>query len=98
LYAYDNNKPEEVMEQKSPEHDKVYRFFVDRKQYESTKQFITGAQLRAIAHIDPAIGIFLEEHGHDKADRPITDTSSIDLAEPGVEKFYTVPPATFGLS
>lgn len=83
------------MEQKGEE-AKVFRFFVDGKQYESAQQYITGAQLRAIAHIDPGVGIFLEEHGHDKPDRQITDTSSINLGEPGVEKFYTVPPATFG--
>jgi Multiubiquitin len=80
------------------ESKKTYKFFVDGKQFETDQQNITGQQLRAIAQIAPGIAIFLEEHGHNKPDRQITDTSSINLGEPGVEKFYTVPPATFGAS
>jgi hypothetical protein len=88
--------PEDSMDQTSTEHTKMYRFFVDGKPYEWAQQYITGTQLRAVAHIEPNVGIFLEEHGQDKPDRQITDTSSINLAEPGVEKFYTIPPATMG--
>ena len=77
---------------------KAYKFFVDGKQFETDQQSITGQQLRMIAQIGPGIGIFLEEHGHNQPDRPITDSSSINLGEPGIEKFYTVPPATFGAS
>lgn len=84
------------MDQTSANHAKTYQLFVDGQRYEWPQQYITGAQLRALAHIEPNVGIFLEEHGHDKPDRPITDTSSINLAEPGVEKFYTIPPATMG--
>lgn len=75
---------------------KSYKFFVDGKQFETDQQSITGQQLRTIAQIPPNVGIFLEEHGHNQPDRQITDTTSIDLGKPGVEKFYTVPPATFG--
>jgi hypothetical protein len=75
---------------------KTFKFFVDGKQFESTNANITGADLRRIAQIPPTYGIFLEEHGHDKPDRQITDGTSIDLGAPGNEKFYTVPPATFG--
>jgi hypothetical protein len=78
------------------EHTKNYKFFVDSKQYESTSRNITGAQLRVIAQIPPTYGIFQEEHGQDKPDLQITDSSSIDLGAPGNDKFYTVPPATFG--
>jgi hypothetical protein len=85
------------MDQVSTTHPKEYHFLVDGKRYEWPHQYITGAQLRAVAHIEPNIGIFLEEPGPDKPDRPISDTSSINLAEPGIERFYTVPPATMGL-
>lgn len=84
------------MGEESAQHIRTYQFFVDKNKYEWKEQYITGAQLRALAQVDPGIGLFLEEHGHDKPDRVINDTSSINLAEPGVEKFYTVPPATFG--
>ena len=85
-----------IMDQTSASQTKTYRLFVDGKPYEWSQQYITGAQLRTLAHIEPNVGIFLEEHAHDKPDRQITDTSSINLAEPGVEKFYTIPPATMG--
>jgi hypothetical protein len=88
--------PEDSVDPSSSKQGKTYHFFVDGKQYEWTQQYITGTQLRAVAHIEPNVGIFLEEHDHDKPDRQVNDTSSINLAEPGVEKFYTVPPATMG--
>ena len=78
------------------QHD--FKFFIDGKQYESATANITGADLRRIAQIPPTNAIFLEEHGHDKPDRKIEDNSSIDLSKPGNEKFYTVPPATFGMT
>jgi hypothetical protein len=84
------------MAQTPPDHVKTYQLFVDGKKYDWNQQYITGAQLRALAQIEPNVGIFLEEHGHDQPDKQINDTSSINLAEPGVEKFYTVPPATMG--
>lgn len=82
----------------NPEHEKKkYKFFVDEKQYEIDERFISGQQIRDKAQIDPSFQLFLEEPGEDKPDRLITAEASIDLAEPGVEKFYTVPPATFGV-
>ena len=76
---------------------KSYHFFVDGNKFEWPNQNITGAQLRALVRIEPNVGIFLEEHGQDRPDKPINDTSSIDLDEKGgVKKFYTVPPATMG--
>lgn len=86
------------MDQASTVHPKTYHFLVDGKPYEWDQQYITGAQLRAAANIEPTVGIFLEEPGHDKPDRQIVDSSSINLGEPGVEKFYTIPPATMGRS
>ena len=38
------------------------------------------------------IGATREAH----PDRPVPDGDTVDLGAPGIEKFYTVPPATFG--
>ncbi len=75
---------------------KQFKFFVDDHQFEVHDQSITGAQIRAIASVDSSYQLFLEEHGHDKPDRKIELTDVVDLGMPGVEKFYTVPAATFG--
>ncbi len=75
---------------------KTYKFFVDGKPFETESKYLSGAQIKAIAGVDPSYGLFLEEHGADKPDKQISDTQSVDFAAPGVEKFYSVPPATFG--
>jgi hypothetical protein len=75
---------------------KEYKFFVNDVKYEVEKRTLSGAEIRVIANVDPNYQIFLEEPGPQKADRLIANDSSIDLEEPGIEKFYTVPPATFG--
>ena len=75
---------------------KEYKLFVDGKQYDWAKQYITGSELRALAAIPAGVQVFLEEPGPEKPDRAVPPDASINLAEPGVEKFYTVPPATFG--
>jgi Multiubiquitin len=75
---------------------KTYKLFVDGRQFESDKQYISGTELRALAGIASGVQVFLEEPGPEKPDRPVPPEASINLDEPGVEKFYTVPPATFG--
>ena len=75
---------------------KKYKLFVDSRQYEWGKQYISGTELRALAGIASGVQVFLEEPGPEKPDRPVPPEASINLDEPGVEKFYTVPPATFG--
>jgi Multiubiquitin len=76
---------------------KKYKFFVDDKSFEVDTKSMSGSQIKSLAGVDPAFQLFLEEHGADKPDRLITNDHSVDLGQPGVEKFYTVPPATFGL-
>jgi len=81
----------------SPAHK--YHFFVDTKQYETDKPSLTGAEIKAmVSGFNPMYQLFLEEPG-DAPDRPVPDseTVSIDPAGHGVRKFYSVPPATFGL-
>lgn len=75
---------------------KQFNFFVDDKKFEVNDQSISGAQIRAMAGVESGYQLFLEEHGQDKPDRKVELTDMIDLNAPGVEKFYTVPPATFG--
>ncbi len=91
------------MKQKSGANGQIYRFFIDGKPYESHQQLITGAQLREMAHIGPEFRIFLEIHreeneknGH-PTDREIHNTYSINLAEPGEEKFYTLRQPTMDI-
>jgi hypothetical protein len=82
----------------NPEHGghKHYKIFVDAQQFDWEKQYISGAELRALASIPSGVQVFLEEPGPDKPDRPVPPEASINLDEPGVEKFYTIPPANFG--
>lgn len=75
---------------------KQYKLFVDGRQYDWDKQYISGTELRALAGIGSGVQVFLEEPGSEKPDRVVPPDASINLDDPGVEKFYTVPPATFG--
>lgn len=74
---------------------KKFKFIVDDKVYEWDQSSINGAQIRAIAKIDPAFQLFLEGHG-DKPDELVLPDKNLDLSG-GEKKFFTVPPATFGL-
>jgi hypothetical protein len=73
-----------------------FNFTVDDKPVHSATSVLTGAQIKAMAGVDPAYGLFLQGHGG-AADRQIGDTESINLEEPGREKFYSAPPATYGI-
>ena len=76
------------------EHKKVYRFFVDAKQFESPDKNVTGAKIKQIAGVQAGYQLFQEEEG-DTPDKPISDGETVDLE--GKEKhFFAVPPATFG--
>ena len=82
----------------------IYRFFIDGKAYESGQRFITGAQLRQLGIVEPEYRIFLEKHreenerGNHPPDREIDETYSVDLDEPGEEKFYTLHRPTMDIS
>ncbi len=73
-----------------------FKFFVNGVKFEVDKPSITGAEIKTKAGIDPGFGLFLEVHGPDAEDKKIADSDSVNLADPGVEKFYTVSPGTFG--
>jgi len=76
----------------------TYRFFVDGKQYESTEQIITAEMLHEIAQIPPKMRIFIGHAGDGTVDRQITHGSTIDLALPGEEHFYTLAPPSLDIN
>ena len=80
----------------SAPHEKQYKYKVDDKQYDDDRPTITGAEIRQIAEIPPAYQLFLEVSGEKHEDRLIGNGDIVNLASPGIEKLYTVPPATFG--
>jgi hypothetical protein len=71
-----------------------FKFTVDTKKLESPVAVLSGAQIKAMAEVDPTFGLFLER-GHDP-DKQIGDNEKVDLSHPGREHFFTAPPATFG--
>lgn len=79
--------------------EKDFSFFVDNVKYETPHAVLTGAQIKAmIPNFDPTYSLFLE--GHDDApDQLIADDTSVSLEkEKGPRRFFTVPPATFGVA
>ena len=78
------------MNQQSAKQVKTYRFFVDGKPFECQKQRITGEELRTMAGIDPHLRIFVGDHGRGHPDDQIIDGASVDLAQLGEAKFYTL--------
>lgn len=81
----------------STTHTKTNKFKVDDVVLESEVTTLTGAQIKQLAGISPAYQLFLEDPGERHQDRQIQDADTVDLSHPGIEKLYSVPPATFGL-
>jgi len=73
---------------------KLNHFFVDSKKYETEKNSLTGAEIKAIASVPPEYQLFLEEKGNDP-DRQISDGEAV-VVDHEARHFYAVPPATFG--
>ena len=75
-----------------------YHFFVDATKYETDKESLTGAEIKAmVLGFNPTYQLYLESHGNEP-DKPIADGENVSLnpAHHGVRKFYSVPPASFG--
>ncbi len=76
-----------------------YHFFVDGTKYGTDKENPTGAEIKALVPgFNPTYQLYLEEPG-DAPDKLIADgdTVSLNPAHHGIRKFYSVPPASFGL-
>jgi len=67
---------------------KKYKFKIENTTYEWESQFITGQQVRAVGPGIPAnMDLFLKVAG--KPGRLIANDESVDLGQPGIEKFYS---------
>jgi hypothetical protein len=73
-------------------------YFVDHTKYETDQASLTGAQIKArIPNFDHSYSLFLEEHGTGQ-DQLIADETVVSLEkDKGPRRFFTVPPATFGI-
>lgn len=66
---------------------KQWTLQVENEVYHSDSQFITGAQVRSLGPgIPESMDLFLKVKG--KPGLLIKDTDSVDLGQPGIEKFY----------
>lgn len=67
---------------------KKYKFKIENETYEWDEQFITGAQVRSVGPgIPESMDLFLKRQG--QAGQLIANDQTVDLGEPGIEKFYT---------
>lgn len=70
--------------------DRSFRLAIDGRRFEWGAPLITGLKLKERAGVDPqTYGVWLEVRGGE--DRPIENTETVDLEEPGVERFFTAP-------
>lgn len=72
-------------------------YFVDGDKFDSADPTVTGAVIKSRLP-EAKRGYALWEEGHGgAADRLINDDTSVSLEkEKGPQRFFTVPPATFG--
>lgn len=72
-----------------PKPPKAYKIKIDGKMYEVEAQFITGREILALAQKSPSqYDVGYKVHGHDV--KIIGLDESVDLANPGLEKFITI--------
>ena len=66
---------------------KTWELMVENVPYKWESQFITGAQVRTLGPgIPESMDLFLKRKG--QPGQLVKDTDTIDLDEPGIEKFY----------
>lgn len=66
---------------------KNWKVQVENDVYDWGSQFITGAQVRTLGPgIPESMDVFLKVKG--KAGQLVKDSDTIDLGQPGIEKFY----------
>lgn len=73
---------------------KVLHFKVQGLKYETTEQFITGAQIKKMAGIPHDVDLYLKIDGH-YDDELIGNDKQVDLALPETEEFITKEPLKF---
>jgi hypothetical protein len=85
----DNLKSANATDEKKHE----FTIFIDAKKYLVNKSSMTGADIKALAHIDAQYQLYLEEQGV-RPDRSISDTQAVSIHND--MHFYAIPPATMG--
>jgi hypothetical protein len=70
-----------------------FAIFIDATRYVVNKTSMTGAEIKALAHIDAQYQLYLEEQG-DRPDKPIKDGEAVSIRND--MHFYAIPPATMG--
>lgn len=70
-----------------------FQIFIDSKHYTVDKTSMTGAELKALAGIDPQYQLFLEMQGNED-DKPIGDSEAVAIKN-GLH-FFAIPATTFG--
>jgi len=68
-----------------------YRIRIDKTTYVVDKQFITGRELLTLAGKIPVEKYRIFEHLHGGQTKPIGLDEKVDLAQPGLERFKTLP-------
>lgn len=82
---HDQGKQDDKKGHPSP----VYRFRVDKAVFETPKRYLTGAEILAIAGIDPAQVVLIRaEKGGARV--PVGAGDTIDLDDPGLDRFFTM--------
>jgi hypothetical protein len=66
---------------------KPYKLVVDQKQHEWPEKLISGSQIKTLANVDQSYGVWQQLPGPD--DPEIGDNETVDLSEPGKERFFT---------
>jgi len=66
---------------------KEYEIIVDDHPHKWPKSTITGLEIKALAGVDVAYGVWQIVPGPD--DPPVGDNQEVDLSKPGVERFFT---------
>lgn len=69
------------------DHQKTFKLIIDHRPFEWPEPYITGAQIKKLAGVDPSYGVWQELPGPE--DPPVEDDQKVDLQEPGRERFFT---------
>jgi hypothetical protein len=72
---------------------KVFEITIDKKLFKVERPFISGAEIKKLAGVDPNFGVWLKINGPGE-DLQIDDTEKVDLTKNGVEHFFTGPTQT----
>jgi len=67
--------------------DKPFKILIDHQPYEWEKSTITGNEIKALAGVDLAYGVWQDIAGPN--DPPVGDGQVVDLTKPGNERFFT---------